>query len=330
MSVKFTFEGLCAFLPSANIQKGTPLDWMTVFMVDTRSNKLKRRPHDPVVEFRLIDLEGQDPSRTSDLSKVRWNLADTDIFLKVEGSGDPGLLVESGVASGEEPVGKHEIADFCWVPRLEAALSAQEAKTRGLSFDGGKVHKQCLGRIPTGRAVTRIHLDHGFLFVDETVRSQETTTVSQFVPSEERNPLRQAISAKVALSFDRATRVRLIARDFATGSWREARLKGPKLSIAFSNLCASTGLFEEQWGKDDDFELFYLLAGAHRGELVGLPSPVAVRHPPSRKPARGDGGTVFKRCTEAQLSALSDSAQLKTYEAMIEKFRQADPWRSAK
>jgi hypothetical protein len=320
-SLRVTFEGLCAFLPSEEIRPFEPLEQISVFMVDTRKLQPLRRLHKPIVEFRLVDLVIEGENKWDPDAKVRWRLEDMDLFIKIPEVEHPEIIVDCG-AQGEEPR-EGEESDFNWVPRLVNALPPAEASRRRLLYHGGKVDSICLGTDPSDFVAARIHLEHGNLLVDELVRTQNRVTVSQFVPSEEPAPLRQALSLRVALDVEEVNEtVFMRAKRFEEDEWIEFELKlGPgadRLQIDFKNLCDDAeGNFSE-WGRDDDFELFYRLAGAGEdpGKIVGLPAPVSVRHPPSRTPVAGDGGATFKRCTEVQLSPL-DQEQKEYYDRII-------------
>lgn len=318
-AVRIYFEGICAFLPSEEIKAGKPLDWVSVFMVDTDGLKPRRRPHNPLLTFNLADLTGQDPKKVDPAATITWPLDKTDIFIDVGSSGGSKIDVAYGYAKGEKPSEDNdEVSDFMWVPRLDLACPQEEAKGLGLKAHGGQVAEACLREKPR-LVISRIHLNKGKLFVETVIKSAGEVSVSQFVPSEVVQPLRQALSEKVALDIEGVKEpVRVKLRNFTTKKWKTISLgaanRTQQLNLYFTNLCYDGGRRqsggEGEWGRDEDFELFYLLAGVDSKDLAGLPAPVPVRFR-TKIDSDEEGGTVFKRCTESQLYPLGAQARKK-------------------
>lgn len=319
--VAISFEGLCAVLPSEEIRADKPLDWVSILLVHT-DEVAGYPPHEPILSFRLADLAGQNAGVHPE-ARVDWPLREVDVFLDYTSSDPVKVKAKFGKAQGERPNSNNseEVGDLRWVPRLDEALPRREAIRRGLDVDGSNIAADCLAKTPIDdRVIARVHLRQGLLRVKDQVRINRQVSVSQFMPSEEAAPLRQAISAGIALDLNSVeTPVGIRIRPFGGTSSTPIILgsagRTERLRVAFSNLCSCADGFARiaESARDEDFELFYLLAGVGKDKLGGLPAPAPVRFAFIN---RGDGGTVFKRCTEAQLRPLSP-AERQAYEANV-------------
>ncbi len=267
-TLEVTFEGLCALLPSEEIRPRQDLDWVTIFMVDSENKG--HAVHEPLLRFDLSAQEGQNPAIVNKDAEVRWPLRDVDVFFEFASSDITVVRPAFGNARGERPDPQipEEVTDLFWVPRLDKTLPYQEASRRGLTVSGSDMVHDCLLAYPqSDRVVARIHLRRGLLRTLNHVKVNDRISVSQFLPTEEVNPLRQALSAGIALvvrSVEGPVQVRI--RPFG-GQFLEKVVLGSAqrtdlLKVRFTNLCADRNCeYPSGSSRDEDLELFYLLNG---------------------------------------------------------------------
>ena len=326
--LRLMLEGLCAFLPSGKIGEDQ-IDWVSALMVHTgQATGSALRRHHPLIQFDLRDLAGQDTAILEDIV-VRWPLNEEDIFLEFENPPAAKFEIAAGLREPGQERPREENSpdadDFTWVPSLQEAFPPDEVeRMTGQRIDVGDVADSCLTEHPPF-VILRLHANRGRLATDRLVKVHDRISVSQFLPSEASQPLRQALASRVVLVVDDVEgKVILRMRRFRSGEWRKIELGGDgrtePLRVHVTHLCDDMPS-EEELLRDHDFEMHYRFSlPPEVADTKGLPAPATVRYhvPLSGEDRDPGGGGDFRRCGEAQLNPL-DSIRRSSYEDLLER-----------
>jgi hypothetical protein len=323
MDVKITFRGLCAFVPSSEIKKDVPVDWLGVMLVNANEDsqrkfkKLDLNIHHTLVKFNLNDIEGL---KNSPDASGYWELHEEDVVL-VTGNEQLGVNVKIGEPDNPRKPTPEEEDFFNWISSVEEILPT-----------AGSVRLNCFEEKPDeGRVAVRIHISEGDLTTARVGKYDDEPVILQFhPPGPDSEVFPRAATTKVALDiYDVKGPFKIRARRFGGASFRELVFKNKKsmdpLEIDILNICSSD-FSEAKFGPkpypglDEDFRWYYILSQALPNNIKeeALPIPVAVEF----NPKSGQGGREPARCANA-LFAEATTGQVASMMTLAAKIRSA-------
>src|SRR4051794_36476142 len=322
MKVKITFRGLCAFVPSDDIKKGVPLDWMGVMLVNAdeisqiKFNKRDMNIHHTFLKFNLSTVDGlKNPPDASGYLELH----EEDVVM-ITGNEQSGVDVKVGKPGDPRKPNPNEEDFFNWISVVEEVLPT-----------AGSVHANCFKGIPDeGRVAARFHISEGLLTTARVGKYDDEPVILQFhPPGPDSKVLPRAATTKVALDVsDVKGEFKIRASRFGSDSFRELVFKNQgdtPLEIDVLNICGSD-LSEAKFGPrpypglDEDFRWYYILSDSLPSSLKeeDLPIPVSVEFTPKS----GQGGREPARCANAQF-ARATTSQVLSMMKLADKIRSA-------
>jgi len=273
------FNGLCAFVPSSDIDTTKP-DKVDVLLINTehpRAEKLKydhKEEHRALLKYELKDVDpGANPSKDA---CGLWMLEDEQLTLEILTRNE-----EVGVAESPKRPLKLKLDK---VPRIDKILP--EARELDPEATGDK----------PDLVIARMTIDQGILEPFRIGSFMNEEIVAQFVPPED-PPVVHALVTKLRLAFNLNSDEEVVihSKNFGpgltAGDVRQLTLKAPPpdrlVEISVSNLCCGRFMdyeadeIGELPAQDTDFEYHFLLSKEFERlveKRVRLPIPVPVKY----------------------------------------------------
>lgn len=297
-TVKVTFRGLCAFVPS---DATTTPAWVGAFLVDADENSRERfglnlNPHYSFLQFKWKDVEGLalPPDDLEDLGL--WSLQSKDIvFVRQNPTGGPVTIHRAPTGTLGDFPRPGEEQFFDWVPQADEVAPG-----------AGVMDSDCFSATPSGRVNVRIHLSEGKIISDALGEYENNLVLSQFDPPRVPAPNPRAMARRIGLVMENVERsFKVRARKFGSANVRELIFKDPgvgnTLELTVLNICMDD-LMEDPARRrrypvvDRDYRWYYTLslpAGSSVPESLPVPVPVQFRV------SSGTGGGEPAQCTSS-------------------------------